>query len=95
MNENIGTNRATGGGIVLSVLIIMAGILAIIVPPASGIAVTIFIGWLLVFSGLAHLVYAWHRRNTGGLLWGTILGVVYIAAGIYILLHPIAGLESC
>ena len=46
----------------LSILIIVAGILAIAVPPAAGIAATILIGWLLVFAGVAHLVFGWHTR---------------------------------
>ena len=36
--------------IVLSALMILAGILAIFIPPVAGLAVTIFVGWLLVFS---------------------------------------------
>ena len=89
-----GINRATGWSIGLSVLLIVAGTLAIIVPSASGIAVTIIVGWLLVFSGCAHLAYGWHNRGGGGLLWGLLLGILYIAAGGYILLRPLVGLES-
>ncbi len=87
-------NRAVGWSIVLSVLMMVAGILAIIVPPAFGIAVTILLGWLLVFCGAAHLAYAWETRHSGGLWWGLLLGVIYIAAGGYISLHPMSGLAS-
>jgi len=76
---------------------IVAGILAIIVPPIAGIAVTIFVGWLLIFSGVAHLVFGWHTRSTGGLLLEVLLGIVgivYIVVGVYLLLNPVAGLVS-
>lgn len=86
--------KAVGWSIVLSVLMIVAGILAIIVPPVSGIAVTILVGWLMVLCGAAHLVYAWHARSGGGLLWGILLGILYIVAGGYLLLNPVAGLAS-
>ncbi len=86
--------KATGWSVVLSILMIVAGILAIIVPPASGIAVTILVGWLMILCGAAHLVYAWHARSGGGLLWGILLGTVYIIAGGYLLLNPVAGLAS-
>ncbi len=76
----------------LSVLIIVAGILAIAVPPAGGIAATILIGWLLVFAGAAHFAFGWHTRKMGGLVWGILLGLAYLLAGIYMLLHPVAGL---
>jgi len=86
--------KAVGWSIVLSVLMIVAGILAIIVPPVSGIAVTILVGWLMVLCGATHLVYAWHARSGGGLLWGILLGILYIVAGGYVLLNPVAGLAS-
>ena len=94
MSMNTEIKQAAGWSIALSVLIIMAGILAIIVPPLSGIAVTILVGWLLVFCGAAHMVYAWHARSGGGILWGILLAILYIVAGGYLLLHPVAGLAS-
>jgi len=86
--------KAAGWSVMLSVLMIVAGILAIIVPPASGVAVTILVGWLMVFSGAAHLVYGWDTRSSGGLLWGMLLGILYIVTGGYVLLNPVAGLAS-
>jgi uncharacterized membrane protein HdeD (DUF308 family) len=94
MSENIQIKQGVSWSIVISLLIIAAGAVAIIVPPASGIAVAIFVGWLLVFCGIAHFVYAWHTRHGGGVLWGILLGIVYVFAGGYILLHPVAGLAS-
>lgn len=44
--------------IVLSILMIVAGLLSIIVPLIAGIVVTVFVGWLLVFSAGAHFVFA-------------------------------------
>jgi uncharacterized membrane protein HdeD (DUF308 family) len=87
-------NRGVKWSIAPSVLMIAAGILAIIVPGASGIAVTILVGWLLVFGGAAHLAYSWHARDGGGLIWGIVLGILYIIAGAYLLEHPVAGLAS-
>jgi uncharacterized membrane protein HdeD (DUF308 family) len=87
-------NRVTGWSIWPSVIMIVAGIMAIIMPWASGIAVTILVGWTLGFSGCAHLAYGWHNRGGAGLLWAILLGILYIAAGGYILLHPLVGLQS-
>jgi uncharacterized membrane protein HdeD (DUF308 family) len=94
MNAKKEINRAVGWSIVLSVLMIIAGVLAIVVPPAFGLAVTMLLGWLLVFCGAAHLAFAWETRHSGGLWWGLLLGVVYIVAGGYISLQPMAGLTS-
>jgi len=78
----------------LSILIVVAGVLAIAVPPVAGIAATILIGWLLVFAGAAHLVFGWHTRKVGGLTWGLLLGIIYLLAGFYTLIHPVAGLAA-
>ena len=94
--SSIGTlaKESLGWLTTLSVLMILAGILAIVVPPAAGIAVAILVGWLLVFSGGAHLAFAWRTRSSGGFLWELLLGILYIAVGAYLLLHPVAGLAS-
>lgn len=86
--------QSVGWSIALSTLMILAGLLAIVVPLAAGIAVTIFVGWLLVFCGAAHLVFAWHTRNTGALIWELLLGIAYIVVGCYVLFHLVAGLAS-
>lgn len=86
--------QSLGWSIGLSILMILAGVLAIVVPPAAGIAVTILVGWLLIFSGAAHLVFGWHTRSVGALIWELLLGVAYVFVGAYLLLHPVAGLAS-
>ena len=86
--------KSLGWSIALSVLMILAGIVAIVIPPAAGIAITVLFGWLLIFSGVAHLVFGWHTRTTGGLLWELLLGIVYIVAGVYLLWNPLLGMVS-
>ena len=86
--------KSVGWSIVLSVLMILAGILGIMVPPVAGFVATVFFGWLLLFSGLAHLVFAWHTRGTGAVLWELLIGIAYILVGVYLLLHPFFGVLS-
>src|SRR5215813_7696477 len=86
--------KSLGWCIALSILMILAGVLAIVIPPAAGIAVTILVGWLLIFSGAAHLVFGWHTRSAGAFIWELLLAVIYILVGVYLLLHPVAGLAS-
>ena len=93
---SVGTivKKSLGWSIGLSVLMILAGFLAIAVPQAAGIAVNLLVAWLLVFSGAAHLVFAWHTRTTGGVLWELLLGILYIFVGAFLLFRPVAGLAS-
>jgi len=84
--------RATKWSIAISVLLILAGFLAITIPRTAGVAASVFFGWLLVLSVVGHLVFAFHIRSIGGSLWQVLLGILYFLAGGYLLLHPVAGL---
>lgn len=86
--------KSLGWSIAISVLMIVAGIFAMIIPPAAGIAVTVFVGWVLVFSGVLHFVYAWQSRETRAALWEVLMGILYVFIGGYLLWNPIIGLAS-
>ncbi len=98
MNENSKSNPEVTFSIILSGLMIVAGVLAIKVPLATNIEVTNIdvtklVAWLLIFSGATHLAYAWHTRGAGGFWLGILLGVDYAGAGVYIRLHPLLNLN--
>ena len=85
---------ATTWSIVISVLMVGAGLLAIALPQVAGIAITALVGWLLVFSGALHLVFAARAGRAGAVVWEILLGVAYGAVGFYVLANPVAGLTS-
>jgi uncharacterized membrane protein HdeD (DUF308 family) len=87
-------HRAATWSVILSVLMIVAGILAIGLPMVAGVAVTAIVGWLLIFSGLLHLAFAWRGGHAAGIVWEILLGVAYGAIGFYVLANPVAGLAS-
>jgi len=87
-------SRVAGWSVGLSVVMMIAGILAIIAPLVFGSAVAILVGWLLIFCGCAHVAYGWHSHGGEGFVWGILLGTIYTFAGAYILLNPLAGLSS-
>jgi len=86
--------ESAGWGIALSVLMMVAGILAIAVPPAAGIAVAIVVAWVLALSGVFHFVFAWYMRSTSGFVWELVLGLLYLALGFYMLIRPVTALVS-
>jgi uncharacterized membrane protein HdeD (DUF308 family) len=86
--------KSTGWSITLSILLILAGFAAILLPPIMGLGVTLFLGWLLILSGVTHLVFAWKAHSAGAVLWEILVGLVYLFAGGYLILHPLAGLLS-
>ena len=87
-------NRATTWSIVLSVLLMIAGLLAIFAPMIAGLAYTVFIGWILVFAGVLHLVFAWRGERARMVIGQILLGLVYCLIGFYVLYNPVAGLAG-
>ena len=87
-------HKATTWSIVLSVLMMAAGVLAIGAPVVAGVAITAIVGWLLVFSGVLHMAFAWRAGRAGSVLWEILLGFVYALAGLYLVANPVAGLAS-
>jgi len=73
---------------------IVVGIAAIVLPMAAGIGVSLFVSWLILLIGFAHLVYAFAARSVSGFLWRLLLGIVYIAGGVYLAMHPVISLVS-
>ncbi len=81
-----------GWSIALSAGLIVAGLFAIFAPLLAGVALTGILGWLLILVGAGHLWLAWHVRGAGAHVWEAIIGLAYLLAGIFLLIHPVAGL---
>jgi uncharacterized membrane protein HdeD (DUF308 family) len=87
-NQSGSLKRFNALSIASSVLMVAVGILAIALPLMAGIGVSIFVSWLIFFTGFAHLVYAFVARGEGGFLWRLLLGIVYVGGGLYLAFHP-------
>jgi uncharacterized membrane protein HdeD (DUF308 family) len=85
---------ATTWSIALSVLMMLAGALAIGLPLMAGIAVDALVAWLLIFSGALHFAFAWRGHGAAGVVWEILLGLAYGVIGFYLVAHPLAGLAS-
>jgi uncharacterized membrane protein HdeD (DUF308 family) len=86
--------KTVNWSIFLSILLILAGFFTLMIPFVGGIGVAIFVGWAMIISGITHIIFAFKTHTTGSLLWELLVGLVYLAAGIYLILHPLAGLAS-
>lgn len=84
--------RASGWSIALAILMILAGILAICAPLMAGVVLTFVIAWTAIFNGAALVVYAFRAHSGGRTVLEILLGLLYIVAGVYILMHPQRGL---
>ncbi len=84
----------TGMSIGWAIVMIVLGFLALFLPLATGIGISILVSWIIVFAGIAHLVYAFAARGAGAFLWRMLIGIVYIVGGGYLAFHPVLALES-
>ena len=86
--------EAAGMSIGWSIVMIVLGFVAVLMPFATGIGVSIFVGWIMVFSGFAYLAYAFAAQGAGSFLWRMLVGIVYVVGGGYLAFHPGIALES-
>jgi uncharacterized membrane protein HdeD (DUF308 family) len=77
-------------GIIMTLL----GVAAVIWPQISSIAVDVYIGWVLLLSGVAGLVIMFFAPNVAGFLWSLLTGALSLFAGVLLLWHPVAGVVS-
>src|SRR6478672_1712773 len=89
-----GADRVTTWSTALSVLLMIAGLMAMVLPMVAGLAFAVFVGWLLIISGVLHLVYAFSAGHPRMLVWQIFLGIVYGFIGFYVLVNPVAGLAG-
>jgi uncharacterized membrane protein HdeD (DUF308 family) len=80
------------------IILIALGAAAIIVPPVATLAVTIFLGWLLLLSGIVGLLTTLWMRGVLGFWWSLFSAVLAIVVGVMLIGWPVRGafsLTSC
>jgi len=89
-----GIKRATGWSIALAILMIIAGIIAMLEPGMAGVVITLVVGWSAIFNGVAQIVFAFRTHGGWHIALEVVLGIIYIIAGIFLLLAPLGGLVA-
>lgn len=72
-------------------LLALVGLIAIIAPIAATKLTDIFIGWLLVVGGSIQLIQALHVSAWRGALWQMFSGLLFLLAGLFFVVDPVAG----
>ena len=73
------------------ILLVVLGLAAMVVPPLASIAVTIFLGWMFLVTGVAGLALTIWARQMPGFWWSLISAVLAIGAGLVLLVKPVEG----
>ena len=69
-----------GLAIGLGIFILLMGLIALASPVIAGLSVALVVGFLLIVSGIAQLVFAF---KAGEGLWPWILGILTLLSGLY------------
>ena len=78
-----------GWFVALGILMVVLGVIAIGAPLATGIAINLLIGWLLIISGVAHGVHAFRATGWRGALLQVLCGLLYLGVGIMMITNPV------
>ena len=95
--ENLFQRRlqpAAGRLMWLGIGMAVLGVIALVFPVVSTLAVTLFIGWVLLATGVMTLVGAFSLHGTGPLFGALLLALISMALGLFLLVNPAAGAVS-
>jgi uncharacterized membrane protein HdeD (DUF308 family) len=84
----------TRASLVWGAALILLGLLAVFVPLAAGMGISLMAGWIIFWSGAAYLAYGFAGRDAATFIWQLLIGIVFLAGGGYLVFHPQFSLES-
>jgi len=73
------------------ILFAILGFAAMVVPPLASLAITIFLGWMFLISGIGGLILTLWAREMPGFWWSLISAALAVLAGGILLARPIQG----
>jgi uncharacterized membrane protein HdeD (DUF308 family) len=76
------------------ILLIFLGLLAILLPTVASLIATVFLGWLLVVSGVMGLIATIRARRAPGFAWSLLSALLMLGAGALLLIWPLHGVFS-
>ncbi len=76
------------------IILLLAGLVAIVLPPIATLTAEIIVGWLLLTIGIVGLVTTFRMRRAPGFWWSLVSAALGIAAGVVLLGWPLTGVLS-
>jgi uncharacterized membrane protein HdeD (DUF308 family) len=75
----------------LGLVMVVLGIAAIVFPIIFTLVAALLVGWVLLISGVGTCIGAFSIHGTGPFFGALLLGLLSIAAGVFMLFNPLAG----
>jgi uncharacterized membrane protein HdeD (DUF308 family) len=80
--------------LVQGVVMMVLGVLAIIWPQISTLAVDFYVGWMFLISGLTGLFTMFVASSVAAFLWSLLTAALSLFVGVLLLWHPVEGAVS-
>jgi uncharacterized membrane protein HdeD (DUF308 family) len=88
------TPLSPGWSLALGVLLVIAGVIALIHPGMAAILAAVYVGWFALIAGVIAIVVAIRTRSEPNFGWRIAMGVLYVLLGFLLVSNPIAGAAS-
>jgi uncharacterized membrane protein HdeD (DUF308 family) len=92
VNEAI--HRHWGLFLLEGILLIILGVFAVLLPAVASLAATVFLGWILLLSGVVGLISTIRARRAPGFTWSLVSAIIGLVAGALLLAQPVQGTLS-
>ena len=80
--------------LVHGVIMMILGVLAVIWPQITTVAVDVYVGWMFLLSGIVGLVTMFLAPSIPAFLWSLLTAALSLIVGVLLLWHPIQGVVS-
>jgi len=80
--------------LVQGIIMMVLGVLAIIWPQISTLAVDLYVGWMYLLSGLTGLIAMFVASSVAAFLWSLLTAALSLFVGVLLLWHPVEGAVS-
>ena len=80
--------------LIQGVIMVILGVLAVVWPQISTIAVDVYVGWLFLLSGVVGIFTMFLARDVQAFLWMLLTAALSLFVGIVLLWHPVEGAVS-
>jgi len=88
------TGLSPGWSLALGILLVVAGVVALIHPVMAALAAAIYVGWFALIAGVIAIVVAIRTRSEPQFGWRLAVGLLYLGLGVLLVSNPVAAAAS-
>ena len=83
-----------GWSLALGILLIIAGVLALVFPVIAAVTAALYIGWMALIAGVIAIVIAIKTKAEPQFGWRLAVGTLYVVLGLLLVANPVAAAAS-